>query len=104
MREGMHRCPLILSIVAIITATLTAAAEWGGEKGNVLCVLCRSDMLFDALGNIIVFVPLGTALGLRGSTMMWTLLAGGGLSLSIEMTQFLIPGRDSNLGDLLFNT
>jgi len=70
---------------------------------RVLCVLCGRGALADGLANLLLFVPLGIALATLGWPPRRAILAAGGLSLSIELAQFVIPGRDPSLGDLLFN-
>ena len=96
------RCLLCLAIAVILALTLTPAKDWEGAKEHVLCVFCEG-FLPDALNNLILFLPLGMALRLCGSTMARTLLVGALLSFGIETTQCVIPGRDPNLGDFLFN-
>jgi Concanavalin A-like lectin/glucanases superfamily/VanZ like family len=73
------------------------------ELGRVLCVLCGRKALADGLANLLLFVPLGIALAALGCAPRRVILLAGGLSLSIELAQFAIPGRDPSLGDLLFN-
>jgi hypothetical protein len=88
--------------VAILAVTLTPAKEWEGAKEHLLCVFCEG-FLPDALGNLVLFLPLGMTLRLCGYSMAQTFLVGTLLSFGIEVTQFTIPGRDPNLGDFLFN-
>lgn len=65
----------------------------------------------DVLGNVVLFVPLGLALagatgagrpaGVRLAT------AGGlgaGLSVTVEGIQLLVPGRATDVDDVIFNT
>src|SRR5262245_53341259 len=103
---GTNRPPLrgllFFSIVAILAVTLTPAKEWEGAKDHVLCVFCEG-FLPDALGNLVLFLPLGMTLRLCGYSMARTSLVGTLLSFGIEVTQFAIPGRDPDLGDFLFN-
>ena len=71
--------------------------------------------LIDTLGNIVVFVPLGTAafFALRCGTssggrayqaVAFALLIGAGLSAGIELTQSTLPSRVATLKDWLLNT
>lgn len=68
-------------------------------------------MVRDAILNLIGFVPLGFAFSMalsprihRRSTLVgFSVAAGLGLSLLIELSQTCIPTRDSSLRDLLLN-
>ena len=67
------------------------------------CVVCGPQGWADAIRNVVLFVPLGL-----GLAVAWTRPAGAValcvvLTLGIEGAQTLIPGRDSSLGDILFN-
>ncbi|HXJ82814.1 MAG TPA: VanZ family protein [Candidatus Methylomirabilis sp.] len=68
------------------------------------CVLCGDFGLADFIANVILFMPL--AAGLSGAGLSWrkavvSLLV---LSTAIELTQLIIPGRESALGDIVANT
>lgn len=68
------------------------------------CLICGSDGAADAILNALLFLPLGMALaaaGLRSRLVLLTLFV---LSTAIEVAQLGIPGRYSNLGDVVFNT
>lgn len=77
----------------------------------------QSYLFIDALGNVAVFVPLGAALAAatlvgsrkrrRGGFWRWWLkmsLAGLVLSLFIELGQLAIPGRVTDVDDVILNT
>jgi len=85
--------------------TLTPAQDWEGAKEHVLCVFCEGflPVLPDVLSNLALFLPLGMALRLYGSTTAQTLLVGALLSFGIETIQFVVPGRDPSLRDFLCN-
>ena len=68
-----------------------------------LCIACGPRGLADALLNLVLFLPLGFALA-GIVRKLPALLLGSLLSLVIEVAQLGIPGRDSSLSDLLFNT
>ena len=87
----------------ILVATLVPF-EATEELPPVLCVLCGNGMLADAALNAALFLPLGAALSLVGWPPLRALALGAGLSLIVETAQFVIPGRDPSLSDLLFNT
>ena len=88
---------------AILVATLTPSEEWDGAKDHVLCILCGKRYLADVFGNILLFLPLGAALSIAGCRTPWAVILSALLSLGIESTQFVVPGRDPNVGDVLFN-
>lgn len=67
-------------------------------------------LLINVIGNVVVFVPLGLGLaGLGHRDRSWptfgrALLGGFLLSLAIELMQLAIPGRATDVDDLIFNT
>ncbi|HEX7122461.1 MAG TPA: VanZ family protein [Gemmatimonadaceae bacterium] len=94
---------IALAVIAVLVPTLAPA---GGEEPEplVYCIVCGEQGVADALTNLILFLPLGAALGLTGGRSRWLIVAGALLSGAIETTQLIIPGRDPSIGDLLFNT
>jgi VanZ like family len=65
----------------------------------------------DVFLNILLFIPLGFALGSkllrhknRKSSLLYSWLAGGVLSYSIELAQLYIPQRDSGWQDVFTNS
>ncbi len=68
------------------------------------CLVCGSRGTADAFLNLLLFLPFGILLRDRG----WKLRHVAGLALalstSIETSQHFIPGRYSNLADMLWNT
>lgn len=58
----------------------------------------------DLLRNVLLFVPLGAGLALRGLGLLPTTALAGGVSLAVELAQLAMPGRTSSLWDLLANT
>jgi hypothetical protein len=94
-------CVILLGTLA---ATLTPAPEWQRAKGRLWCVLCDEGSAADAIGNTLLFVPFGFVLGLRGVGGGRTVPSAAALSVIVELSQFAIPGRDPNVGDVIFNT
>jgi hypothetical protein len=90
------------ALLVILLATLVPAP---GRPTPLLdlCLVCGSRGLADALSNFALFLPLGLAVGLRGKARL-LLIVPAALSLSIELLQVWIPGRDPSLGDMVFNT
>ena len=68
------------------------------------CVLCGDFGLADFIANVILFMPL--AAGLSGAGLSWRRAVASLflLSTAIELTQLIIPGRESALGDIVANT
>lgn len=65
----------------------------------------------DVLGNVLLFVPLGLAVagavGAGRSPAARLAAAGGvgaGLSVAVEGLQLLVPGRTTDVDDVIFNT
>jgi glycopeptide antibiotics resistance protein len=58
----------------------------------------------NAVGNVLLFAPLGAALRLVGRGRGATALAAFALSASIEALQLLIPGRTTSTADVIWNT
>ena len=93
-----------LCLITILALTLTPFPESAGTKGFDLCVICTINAVPDALGNILLFLPLGIALSFRGHRPLASGLFGLLVSLGIEMTQFHIPGRQPSLQDVFCNS
>jgi glycopeptide antibiotics resistance protein len=58
----------------------------------------------NAIGNILLFLPLGAALCVLGLRRRATVLAAFCLSAGIEITQLFVPGRTTSADDVLCNT
>ena len=92
----------ILWLVVILGVTLVPLEAT--DRPPILCVLCGDGALADGVLNAALFLPLGAALSAAG-WRPWRLFALGALlSLGLETFQFVIPGRDPSLSDVLFNT
>lgn len=90
---------LVGALLVAFTA-LPSAIRWPDSK--TLCAALSFDFyLFDAVANIIGFVPLGLVLAGRG----WrrALLFGGLLSAGVEIMQFFSVGRTPGLADVVAN-
>ena len=63
------------------------------------------DSLLEATANILLFVPLGAALALRGWSTGRTAICGLALSAAIETAQWVaISGRTTSVDDMVLNT
>jgi hypothetical protein len=69
------------------------------------CLVCGDLGFADVVHNLALFMPLGLALRLSGSSAKQALVAAAVMSFSIELLQLLvIPGRDGTLSDILTNS
>ena len=93
----------ILWLVVILGVTLVPLEATDGPP-PILCVLCGDGALADGVLNAALFLPLGAALSVAGWRPGRTIALGALLSLGVETLQFVIPGRDPSLSDVLFNT
>ncbi|HYK09542.1 MAG TPA: VanZ family protein [Gemmatimonadales bacterium] len=92
-----------LSLGAILYATLTPSAI-SDEVPPWWCVACGERGVADFILNVMLFVPLGISLRLNAVRPGTAALTGGVLSTAIELTQAMIPGRDTTIGDVISNT
>jgi hypothetical protein len=94
-------------IAAAVAAALLAMSLVPVSQGRPLphtCIICGFMGTADFILNILVYVPLGAAVWVGWRRGGVAVAAGFGLSLFVELSQFLVPGRDPTLGDLLANT
>lgn len=94
---------LVIAAVAVILV-LTLTPQYGPTEQLSGCVICGVRGIADAVLNVLLFVPLGAALAWAGLEMPRAVPIGFALTVCIELTQFLIPGRDPSLGDVTTNT
>jgi glycopeptide antibiotics resistance protein len=64
----------------------------------------EGEFLLNAVGNVLLFMPFGAALCLRGLPLRKTVRSGIAISVVVEITQLLIPGRTTSVDDVLLNT
>ena len=67
----------------------------------------KRDLLLNVIGNVAMFIPSGIVLPIvykRLDTFGKALLAGGGISLCIEMIQLPFSVRATDIDDLILNT
>ena len=93
----------ILWLAVILGVTLVPLEATDGPP-PILCVLCGDAALTDGILNAALFLPLGAALSVAGWRPWRTIALGALLSCGLETAQFVIPGRDPSLSDVLFNT
>ena len=92
-----------------MSAVVLAATLWPVAPGVTpmarWCIVCGERGMADVIANMLLFVPLGLALGGLGWPWYRALLAAVLLSLGIEALQMtVIAGRDASPGDVLFDS
>lgn len=111
----LRNAALLGSVALIVALTLTSP---GGdnvvevtELDEIVDALRRSDKVFlvdfllEAGANVLLFLPFGASLGLRGFSMGKTALYGFLLSTAVEGAQLLfISGRWTSADDVLLNS
>lgn len=91
------------AVALVLAATLFPTGDRSAPEGWTFCVICGEFGTATSLLNVALFFPLGVALaGTRASLFRLTAI-GFALSLSVELAQQIIPGRNSALSDLIFN-
>lgn len=91
------------SLAAIAFATLLP--EPTSAVGSIFCLLCGPLGGVSAILNVFLFIPLGIGLALSGLQPKRALFFMCALSVLIETAQFfVIPGRYSNIGDVITNS
>jgi VanZ family protein len=92
---------LLVSAIAIVVLTLTP--EPGTNTISFWCLKCGTRRAVDVLLNILLFTPLGIGLGLYHLRLRNAALIALASTCFIETAQFLTPGRDPSLRDILMN-
>ncbi len=101
--HGVHHIHLLpFSEKLAAFQCLLAGCSWDGAAGWFLFI--------DVAGNIAVFLPFGAALALALSgaplrkRQWWQLAAAGcALSTGIELAQLAVPGRVTDIDDVILN-
>jgi glycopeptide antibiotics resistance protein len=95
-------------IVILATGLAAALTLWPLDDTEFSsppwCVICDADYIPGFLLNMVLFLPLGVGLRLRGVALRRALLWMAALTIGVELLQFnVVPGRDASLGDILAN-
>ncbi len=111
MRALGRTLALGFSVAVIVAATLLPGnAIDPGRMPPRWCLACGDLWLTDVVSNVVLFMPLGAALGWRWLGRHWpwwsALAAGMLLSIVVEFLQSIgiPPGRSSAIADVLSNT
>jgi len=100
---------VLAAIWLVVVAALTLSPQPTGHHGPALqllsaCLICGDRGTSDALLNLLLLAPLGLLLNERGWRPLRVVGTALLISASIEFAQHFIPGRYSNLGDVVWNT
>jgi len=96
---------LWLGVVAALTLTPQPTAFLNPHVPQFsACLICGERGTADAFLNLLLLAPLGLLLNDRGWKPVRAALTALALSTCIESAQHFIPGRDSALGDVVWNT
>ncbi len=88
------------ALILVLTLSPGATAHEGWIHG---CLVCGARGWADAVRNVVLFLPLGFMLARGWRAGAWTVLACLALTVGVEAVQTVVPGRDSSVGDILFN-
>ena len=91
---------LILLLTLFPGAEITGSPE---DLPSILCLICGERGGADGILNVLLFLPLGTALMAATGNAIRVLALSVTLSILIEVLQGMIPGRYPALGDALYN-
>jgi VanZ family protein len=61
------------------------------------------EAVMGAVGNVLLFVPLGAILAMRGASLARAATVGLLISAAVELAQLVVPGRTTSVDDLIFN-
>ena len=95
-----------LSIAGFLfIAALTLSPQHAATKAPPsFCILCGDTSVLDAFLNVLLFVPLGMGLRLAGVSRRRVFAIGLVTTITVELLQLGIPGRDTSLGDIFTNS
>jgi len=101
-RINIGRFLITVSLLAIAGLTLypetaTVTSPWN-------CIVCGTRGTADMFLNVLLFAPLGVGLALMGVRHGRALVLAAMVSLTVELAQVFIPGRDASIGDLISNS
>jgi glycopeptide antibiotics resistance protein len=103
---------LLTSVAAILVLTLSPIDDDSdvellplNDIGEALTPPFDTARLLTETANILLFVPLGIVLGLRGFPIGKTAVVALALSAAVEFAQLLVvSGRTTSVDDVLLNT
>src|SRR4051812_24265806 len=93
---------VVLPVLTILGIALTPAPGWPGAQHHFLELAPTGRLEFSA--NVLLYVPLGLAIGARAASPAAGGLFGFLLSTATELLQFVVPGRDPSASDIVANS
>ena len=94
----------LLGIWAVLVAVITLTPTATEPPESWLCFRCVDRYTLDLWLNVALFVPLGLLLAKTRATRLVAILIAFGLTVGIEITQIIVPGRHASLLDIGSNT
>jgi VanZ family protein len=106
LRSRRSRAAVAASVLLLIVLALTLVPlETSETDVPGTCIWCGHFALADAILNVLLFVPIGFALGLRRRADPMRIWGGlTMLSALIEATQIFLPGRFPTVSDVAANS
>lgn len=89
----------------LFIAALTLTPQYQATKAPPsLCLLCGDTSILDAILNVFLFIPFGMGMRLAGMSRRRVFAIALVTTITVELLQLVIPGRDTSLGDVLTNS
>jgi hypothetical protein len=89
----------------VFIAVLTLSPQYGAtQQPPSLCLLCGDTSVLDAILNVMLFIPFGMGLRLAGMSRRRAYAIALVTTITVELLQLAIPGRDTSLGDVITNS
>lgn len=87
----------------LVIAATTVPDDPANSSSEFLCLTCSAVAAADVVRNLLLYVPIGVSLALRGSSLGRAVIGGLLLSAALEALQAMVPGRSPSLRDILMN-
>jgi VanZ family protein len=94
---------LLFPVAVILIATLTPQPGSSNLAQGFFAPPLPGTFISDLLQNVLLYIPLGMVQSLRGRSLLRAGVQAATLSLSTELGQFLVPGRDPVAADIAIN-
>jgi hypothetical protein len=89
----------------VFIAVLTLSPQYGATKAPPsFCLLCGDTSVLDAILNVLLFIPFGMGLRLTGMSRRRAYAIALVTTITVELLQLAIPGRDTSLSDVITNS